>query len=399
MAKNGKDKGILELPKGSGKWWVRIFVNGREKRHRADNKTQAKVLYGRLKADIREGKYFPEKFNQTQEITLRAWIDRCLEGFTQLKGYRNQKRYGKWWKLLLGKRLLSQITTEEIARIQAKVLNKEIRSPQTMNRYLAFLKHILNLAVKDGKIDRNPVCSVKFSPEPQGRLRFLSEEEIKTLKEKMAPDDWKMVAFSLETGLRQSEQFKARWEWIDMERGILTIPHSKSGRTRHVPLSDGALALLRSLSSWMISPFLFASPLNAGKPRDGRSFMVRIYLPALEKAKIEGVTWHTLRHSFASRLVMKGVDIRTIQELMGHSTIMMTMRYAHLSPEHLREAVNRASLTEIGVGTVTKTVTKGDLEEKTEDTKEAKTTDVIDENIGGGGRDRTAESQFCRLLP
>lgn len=58
-------------------------------RYRADNKTQAKALYGRLKADIREGKYFPEKYNQQKEITLRAWIDRCLEGFTQLKGYRN----------------------------------------------------------------------------------------------------------------------------------------------------------------------------------------------------------------------------------------------------------------------------------------------------------------------
>lgn len=128
----------------------------------------------------------------------------------------------------------------------------------------------------------------------------------------MNPEDWEAVAFVLETGLRQSEQFTARWERVDLERGILTIRHSKSGRTRHVPMSFGALAILRSLSSWLSSPYLFPSPLSSGQPRDGRGFMVKVYLPALEKAKIEGVTWHTLRHTFTSRLVMAGVDIRTV---------------------------------------------------------------------------------------
>ena len=355
--KGGKDRGIMDLPKGSGQWWVRLFVNGREKRYRADNKTQAKALYGRLKADIREGRYFPEKYDQQKDITLRAWITRCLEGFTQLRGYRNQKRYGKCWSLLMGKHLLSGITSEDIARIQAKVLSKGKRTPQTMNRYMAFLKHVLNLAVKDGKLLRNPVSSVKFSPEPQGRLRFLSDGEISRLHETMAPEDWPVVAFALETGLRQSEQFQARWEWVDLERGIFTVPHSKSGRTRHVPLSEGAMTILRSLSSWLTSPYLFPSPLNSGQARDGRAFMVKFYLPALKNAGIEGVTWHTIRHTFASRLVMRAVDLRTVQELLGHSTITMTMRYAHLSPEHLREAVNRATLGKIGVGTVTKTVT------------------------------------------
>lgn len=292
--KHGKDRGILEYPKGSGKWWVRIFINGREKRYRADNKTQAKALYGRLKAEIREGRYFPEKYNQPEAITLRAWIDRCLEGFTHLRGYRNQKRYGRWWKLVLGKRLLTDLTTEEIARLQ----------------------------------------------------------------EIMSPEDWPIVQFALETGLRQSEQFKARWEWVDMERGILTIPHSKSGRTRHIPLSEGALSILKASRSWIDSPYLFPSPVTPNQPRNGDDFARRIFGEALKRGKIEGVTWHTLRHTFASRLVMAGVDIRTVQELMGHSTITMTMRYAHLSPNHLRDAVNKATLGQIGIRTVTKTVTE-----------------------------------------
>ncbi len=80
--KDGKDRGIVEKPKGSGKWWVRLFVHGRERWFRAENKTQAKVLYGRVKAEIREGTYFPEKFAQSKEVTLRTWIDRYLEGST-----------------------------------------------------------------------------------------------------------------------------------------------------------------------------------------------------------------------------------------------------------------------------------------------------------------------------
>ena len=135
----------------------------------------------------------------------------------------------------------------------------------------------------------------------------------------------------------------------------------------------------------------------------GRHFVVKIFAPSLEAAKIEGTTWHTLRHTFASRAVMAGVDIRTVQELMGHSTITMTMRYAHLSPAHLRAAVNRASLGALApipaIGTVTKTVTKD--ESQTVGHREG-TSEGIEElaEVGGGAeRDRTAASQFCRLLP
>src|SRR5207253_3594841 len=127
-------------------------------------------------------------------------------------------------------------------------------------------------------------------------------------------------------------------------QGVLTIPLSKSGKTRHVIFSEAALSILQNLATWTYSPYLFPSPLNAGQAMQGRHFVVKVYEPALSRAGIQGSTWHTLRHTFASRAVMAGVDIRTVQELMGHSTITMTMRYTHLSPAHLRAAVNKASL-------------------------------------------------------
>ncbi len=104
--KHGKDRGITFK---DGKWWVRLSVHGREKMFRVENRTQGKALYGRLKADIREGKYFPEKFDKPKDISLRAWIDRYLEGSTN-RNLVNEIRHGRFWKLLLGKRTLKQIT-------------------------------------------------------------------------------------------------------------------------------------------------------------------------------------------------------------------------------------------------------------------------------------------------
>src|SRR5687767_6028748 len=157
--KGGKDRGILQR-KGREGWWVRLVHNGRERWHRCDTKSQAKALYGRLKAEIREGKYFPEKFVQTRDITLRTWINRCIEGSTN-RGINNERRYGRRWSLLLGKRLLAQITVDDLRRIQAKMRSKKKReqrilSDATINRHFAFLRHVLMLAVKDGKLAGNP---------------------------------------------------------------------------------------------------------------------------------------------------------------------------------------------------------------------------------------------------
>ena len=188
---------------------------------------------------------------------------------------------------------------------------------------------------------------------------------------------------------------------MDLERGILTIPLSKSGRTRHVVLSEAAKSILQGLSSWMHSVYVFPSPRHPGEPMQGRHFVVKVYEPALKRSGIVGATWHTLRHTFASRAVMAGVDIRTVQELMGHCTI--TMRYAHLSPGHLREAVNKASLKQpeikTGNGTVTATVTSATQPITGEREETAEALDSLAGVGGGAERVRTAASQFCRLLP
>ena len=403
MARLGaRDRGIVEKPKGSGKWWVRHHVNGREKWYRADNKSQARAVYARIKTEQREERYFPEKFDRKNVITLRVWLKRCLEGITS-PGLRNMHHYGKFWSKLLGQRILTEISPDELRHIQGRMAAKKTRSPHTINRYFAALRRFLNLAIAERYLLANPVKGVKFFPEPVGRLRFLTDAEITCLREQLSPEHWSAVAFSLETGLRLSEQFHARWDCVNMEHGILTIPLSKSGKTRHVILSEAAQSILRSLSTWTYSPYLFPSPLSAGQPLQGRNFAVKVYEPALRHAGIQGVTWHTLRHTFASRAVMAGVDIRTVQELMGHSTITMTMRYTHLSPTHLRAAVNKASLgtlaSKIHVGTGSKTGSNEILVSRNIPGEITEVPEIVGGIFGGAERGRTAASQFCRLLP
>ena len=396
---NGKDRGVVFK---QGGWWVRLYVNGREKWFRADSKSQAKTLYGRLRSEARENRYFPEKYAVSKELTLRAWIARYLEGVTS-PGLRNVHRYGKFWSKLLGRKLLTEITADDLRHIQAKMKQKGTRTARTINRYFGALRRILNLAIADGLLSADPVKGVKFFSEPVGRLRFLSDMEISSLRDTLPPEHWSIVAFALETGLRLTEQFHSRWDCLNTEQGILTIPLSKSGKTRHVILTDAALDIVKGLTSWMHSPFLFPSPLTSVQPMQGRNFVVKIYEPALKRAKIEGVTWHTLRHTFASRAVMAGVDIRTVQELMGHSTITMTMRYAHLSPAHLRTAVNRASLGAIAAksagGTGSKTGSNENQRVEQGPVRITEPSEIFTGMVGGAGRVRTAASQFCRLLP
>ena len=357
---NGKDRGIVEKPQGSGRWWVRISVNGRERWYRADNKTQARALYGRLKAEIREETYFPEKFKKSKDITLRMAITRHLAGSTN-RSLDAEKIFGKFWISTWGNRLITEITAEDCRHAQVQLKAKGDWQPATINRYFAFLRHVLMLAMKDGQIPHNPVSSVKFFPEVN-RVRFFTDDELKSLHGLIDSEDWKIVAFAIETGLRRSEQFWLKWEYICFESQTLTIPMSKSGKTRHVPLSGEALHILRSMDT-LTSPYVFAGTRKPLQPMDSRAFLRRVYEPAMRKAGIMGASWHTLRHTTASRLTMASVPLPTVKDILGHKDIQTTLKYSHLAPNHIQTAIEKGSLGHLFSGTGSKTGSGGKAEE------------------------------------
>jgi integrase len=172
------------------------------------------------------------------------------------------------------------------------------------------------------------------------RVRFLTTDEETALRAAIGEAEWPMVAVSIHTGLRQAEQFKLCWEHIDFATGIITLPRSKHGEARRVPMNDTVRDIFRSRPSRVKSAYVFPSATGE-TALDARNYMNRVFNKALKRAGIEDFTWHCLRHTFASRLVMKGVDLRTVQELLGHKTTAMTLRYSHLSPGHQLDAVQR----------------------------------------------------------
>jgi len=149
-----------------------------------------------------------------------------------------------------------------------------------------------------------------------------------------------MVLISLNTGLRQGELFNLKWENINFERATLTVTanNAKSGKTRHVPINSTTLQILKN---WRMqvqqNKFVFSSK------KTGMSFnnVNKAWRSILESAEIENFRWHDMRHHFASKLVMANVDLNTVRELLGHADIKMTLRYAHLAPEHKANAVEK----------------------------------------------------------
>jgi len=363
MAPKSTGKKIRGVVFRRGSWWCRWFENGRERVEACDSKTQAQVRYGWHRANVREQKFFPEKFS-TKDITVSAWMKRCVEGSTNI-GVGNERRYARRWSLWFGTRLLSSISTEDLrshqVRMRAKMkVNNKTKQPQrqwmdaTINRHFAFLRRAFTLAIKDNKLSRNPVSGVTFFPE-QNRTRFLSEDELRRLHGVMQSEDWRLVALAIETGLRQGEQFSLRWDCLDIENGVITIPMPKGGRTRHVPMSEEARTILRSFDSFLHSPYVFPSVHDPLKPLCPDSFLRNVYRPALRKAGIQGSVWHTLRHTSASRKVLAGVSLLAVKELLGHADYSTTLRYAHLAPAHLRETINLGSLAGV-IQTVARTV-------------------------------------------
>jgi integrase len=235
---------------------------------------------------------------------------------------------------------LKEIKFEDLRQHRAKMLGSGDYQPATVNRYFSALRRMLTLAVQDGVLDRHPMKGLKFLPEPQ-KDRFFSDDELEHLKGFLAPEEWRAAAIALGTGMRLSEQFGLQWKHINEEARTISIPLPKGNKTRRIPISDEVMELLREQFS--ASPWLFPDPMDPTRPQAPYPISDR-FSDRLIQAGVQGASWHTFRHTFASRLLQKGVDIVTVSRLLGHSTIQTTMRYLHLVKDQLHQAVNRVSI-------------------------------------------------------
>jgi integrase len=181
--------------------------------------------------------------------------------------------------------------------------------------------------------------------EPSGQVRYLTDDEEKGLMKVLATDgDRQRVTVLLQTGLRKSEFLGLRWKDMDLKAGVLTIPRSKNGETRHVPLTSTVRAIVANLPR-PLNRAALVFPNGEGK-RDLR-WPEKIFPAAVATAKIDDFRFHDLRHTFASRLAMENVDLLTIRDLGGWKTLSMVQRYSHLSPGHRQNAIERLATRKV----------------------------------------------------
>lgn len=342
--KAGEDRGLFERPAGSGVWWVQYFDReGRRHREKVGSKSAAREVYAQRKTEVRLEKFDPEAVTRRRVLTVKGLVERYQPEFTRKRSAKDDLRYAGYWVEFLGSTPADQVRPEDVERWRRKRLSEPTRTsrpaaPATVNRAVAFLKRLYNLAIRDGLLERNPVTRVKMLRENNARIRYLLPEEEAQLRQEMSPRNWAAVSFAMNTGLRLGEMVGLRREDLDLRLGMVTVRRSKHGEARFVPLNQSARQALELILGGHDSPWVIPAIRGDG-PRRGDSLYRCTLLPALRRAGIKNFRWHDLRHTFCSRLVMAGVDLRTVQELAGHKTITVTMRYAHLSPAHQRAAV------------------------------------------------------------
>jgi integrase len=215
-------------------------------------------------------------------------------------------------------------------------------SPKTINNCLTILRRMLAVARKRGLIAALP--EVEWLRVPKPEFDFLTFEEADRLVAAVEGEERTMILVALRTGLRFGELLGLRWQDVDLVAGRIVVRQSivmgkvgtpKSGHAREVPLGEDVLKALKShrhLRGQLVFCDMGGNILTQGEPR---YWIER----ACRKAQLRQVGWHVLRHTFASHLAMRGAPLKAIQELLGHATIQMTMRYAHLAPEVARDAV------------------------------------------------------------
>lgn len=339
-----KPRGIFERKKGAGVWWIRwADANGRLHREKIGPKNLAIAAYQARKTAVRQGKLFPNQVGR-QKVIL---FDELAQDFLAYSASTKRSHRTDQFRIrrilrAFGSRPANGITAQEIQQWKVSLLQTTYLkggvsrplSPASVKHHIDLLRTIFNLAITSQKVTTNPVKQVAKIKLNNARVRYLSADEEVRLFSALPKKSHDMVRVALLTGLRASNFLELEWTNIDLDAAVYTVPRTKSGDTLRLPMHPRVKAILASLPRH--SKYVF--PGSHGQPI--RHFS-RIFGEAIRTAAIPNFRLHDLRHTWASRLVMAGVDLYTVKELGGWKTIRMVERYAHLSPGHLRDALTR----------------------------------------------------------
>ena len=335
------------------KWMVDIeYTHPDGRRQRVRKVSPVRSLRGaeayerQVRQELLAGTYGKKEVKEKVIPTLGAFADEFVETYavtnnkpSEVAAKRSALR--KHLVPMFGKRKLDEIKVRQVEQFKSAKL-KEGLAPKTVNNFLSVLHRLLVVAREWDLISEVP--AIKWLKVPTPEFDFLDFEEAERLV-RGADGEWgAMITLALKTGMRMGELRALRWDDVDLVAGKLVVRKSawkqivgtpKNGRTRELPLSQKALQVMKA-HRHMRGDQVFCNPDGSMYTKEQCKHPL---WRACKRAGLRRIGWHVLRHTFASHLVMRGAPVKAVQELMGHSTMEMTMRYSHLSPDVRRDAV------------------------------------------------------------
>jgi integrase len=316
----------------------------------AEARKWAKICEGA----VLEGRHFPSTAAKRHTVSdlIDKYISVVLPGKRASTAY-NQNYQLAWWKKQLGHYRLTDVTPALLIDYRDKRVRNTDKRPSgvTVKRWLAVLSHCFTMAVQEWQwCDENPVLKITKPRERRGRVRYLSDEErhqlLEACQDSRNPYLYIIVMLALATGARRGELLRLCWPDVDLKRGTLTFHETKNGDRRAVPLTGQALTLMHQHAKVRRLDTALVFPDATGK----RALGIReAFEGAVERAGIKDFRFHDLRHTFASYLAMNGATLAEIAETLGHKTLAMVKRYAHLTEAHTRSVVERMNRAVFGV--------------------------------------------------
>jgi integrase len=329
-----------------------IAPDGKRQRRkkRCRTKKEAEAYERELRASMISG---VDRRAEKAAPTLKEWFEKYMTTYCRSNNkpatqVAKRKIAHAYLLPALGQRRIDSITRYDVEKLKTSLLDRKL-SPKTVNNVTTVLRKCLAVAVDWDIPAHVPVCKRLAVPEPE--WRFLADEELTALLEAL-PEPCRGMAFvAARTGLRAGELRGLQWGDLDWARRKLHVRRNvvaglvgtpKNGRTRVVPLTADAIETLRAIPRKVGVAWVWSSA--TGAPVDETTQREAINA-AFVRAGVEATGWHVLRHTFASHLVMRGVPIRTVQALLGHSTVQMTERYSHVADDALVDAVELLAAT------------------------------------------------------
>ncbi len=331
--------------KKHSRWYIDYYQSDGKRVRKAVSRyrEQAELALKKVEVEMAECKYLNVK--KSKDITFKEFAEKYRRKHIRRRSRSFEKQ--EWFLdgliKYFGKRLMHEITVLDIDDYLE--LRHEGRSASTVNRDLAMLKSMYSRANEWGDmVNYHPAKNIKLLFEDNERCRFLTEEEQNRLLTACSGMLRMIVLVALRTGLRWGEIVNLKWQqapksnYVDFEHNTFFVHESlaKSKKSRYVPLAPSVKQALLDYPQHSETGYIFVNP----KTNKQIVTLKKSFRKAVKKAKIEDFRFHDLRHCFASDLVRKGVDLFTVQKLLGHSSPKMTMRYAHLGNDHLRRAIH-----------------------------------------------------------